>query len=87
MKAARFYGVGKPLKVESIELPEIGPHDVLVRIRACGVCHTDLHFIDEGIMEPGKIPQTMGHEAGGDVVRIGEAKVCLSRCVATAAVG
>ena len=73
MKAARFYDVGKPLKVESIPIPEIGPSDVLVRVKACGVCHTDLHFIDEGIMKPGKVPQTMGHEAGGEIVKVGVA--------------
>jgi len=73
MKAARFYEVGKPLKVENVEVPEIGPHDALVRVRACGICHTDLHFIDEGLLKPGKIPQTMGHEVGGDVVEVGEA--------------
>ena len=73
MKAARFYEVGKPLKVESVNVPEIGPRDALVRVKACGVCHTDLHFIDEGIIKPVKIPQTMGHEAGGEIVKLGEA--------------
>lgn len=73
MKAARFYEVGKPLKIEMIDTPEIGPNDALVRVRACGICHTDLHFIDEGLLKPGKIPQTMGHEAGGEVAKVGEA--------------
>jgi 2-desacetyl-2-hydroxyethyl bacteriochlorophyllide A dehydrogenase len=73
MKAARFYEVGKPLKVESVNVPEIGLHDALVKVKACGVCHTDLHFIDEGIMKPVKVPQTMGHEAGGEIVKVGEA--------------
>lgn len=73
MKAARFYEVGKPLKVENIEVPAIGEHDALVRVRACGICHTDLHFIDEGLLKPRKIPQTMGHEVGGDVVEVGKA--------------
>jgi 2-desacetyl-2-hydroxyethyl bacteriochlorophyllide A dehydrogenase len=73
MKAARFYEVGKPLRVETVEVPAIGPHEALVRVRACGICHTDLHFIDEGLLKPGKIPQTMGHEAAGEVAEIGKA--------------
>jgi propanol-preferring alcohol dehydrogenase len=73
MKAARFYERGKPLRIENIEVPEIGPNDSLVRIRACGICHTDLHFVDEGLLKPSKIPLTLGHEAGGEVVEVGEA--------------
>lgn len=73
MKAARFYQVGAPLKVESVPVPEIEPHEALIRIRACGICRTDLHFIDEGLLKPGKIPQIMGHEAAGEVVKVGSA--------------
>jgi D-arabinose 1-dehydrogenase-like Zn-dependent alcohol dehydrogenase len=72
MKAARFYEVGKPLRIEMVDVPEIGPNDALVRVRACGICHTDLHFIDEGLLKPGRIPQTMGHEAAGEIVRVGD---------------
>ena len=71
MKAARFYKVGEPLRIEEVDIPGISPEEVLVKIKACGICHTDLHFIDEGLLKPGKIPQTMGHEAGGDVVEVG----------------
>src|SRR3972149_1430096 len=73
MKAARFYGVGKPLRVETVDVPEIGPHDALVKVKACGICHTDLHFIDDGLLKPGKIPQTMGHEAAGEIAKVGDA--------------
>jgi propanol-preferring alcohol dehydrogenase len=73
MKAARFYKVGEPLRIEEVDIPGISPEEVLVKIKACGICHTDLHFIDEGLYKPGKIPQTMGHEAGGDVVEVGSA--------------
>lgn len=72
MKAALFYEVGKPLVIEDVEVPKIGPDEVLIRVRACGICHTDLHFIDEGILKPGKIPQILGHEAAGDVVEVGK---------------
>ncbi|MEM3730792.1 MAG: zinc-binding dehydrogenase [Candidatus Bathyarchaeia archaeon] len=72
MKAARFYEVGKPLKVEDVDIPKIGRTEALIRVRACGICRTDLHFIDEGLLKPGKIPQILGHEASGDVVEVGE---------------
>ena len=72
MKAARFYKVGEPLRVEEVEKPAVSSGEVLVGIRACGICHTDLHFIDEGLNKPGKIPQIMGHEAAGDVVEVGK---------------
>ncbi|MEM3527201.1 MAG: alcohol dehydrogenase catalytic domain-containing protein [Candidatus Bathyarchaeia archaeon] len=72
MKAARFYEVGKPLKIEDVDIPRISDSEVLVRVRSCGICHTDLHFIDEGLIKPGKVPQIMGHEAAGDVVEVGE---------------
>ncbi|MBS7622596.1 zinc-binding dehydrogenase [Candidatus Bathyarchaeota archaeon] len=71
MKAARFYGVGQPLRIEEVEKPEVSSREVLVKIRACGICHTDLHFIDEGLLKPGRIPQIMGHEAAGDIVEVG----------------
>ena len=73
MKAARFYEVGKPLRIEEVEIPKIEPDEALIRIRACGICRTDLHFIDEGLLKPGKIPQIMGHEASGDVIKVGDA--------------
>ncbi len=71
MKAARFYEVGQPLRIEDVEKPTISPKEVLVRINACGICHTDLHFVDEGLYKPGKIPQIMGHEAAGEVAEVG----------------
>lgn len=71
MKAARFYEVGKPLRIEDIEAPRIGPDEALVKVRACGLCHTDLHFL-EGVLKPGKIPITLGHEVAGEVIELGE---------------
>lgn len=70
MKAARFYEVGKPLRIEDIEAPRIGLNEVLVKVRACGLCHTDLHFL-EGVLKPGKIPITLGHEVAGEVIELG----------------
>ncbi len=72
MRAARFYEVGKDLKVEEIDVPPISPDEALVEIKACGVCHTDIHFAYEGIQKPGKTPQILGHESAGKVVKIGD---------------
>jgi propanol-preferring alcohol dehydrogenase len=49
MKAARFYKVGEPLKVEAIPIPELNPEEVLVDIKACGICGSDIHIVFEGV--------------------------------------
>ena len=71
MKATRFYEIGKNLKIEEVDVPQPGLDDVLVKIRACGVCHTDIHFVYEGLLKPGKIPQILGHEPAGEIVKLG----------------
>jgi len=72
MKAALFYKVGEPLRIERVPIPKIGPDEALIKVKACGICRTDLHFIDEGLLKPGKIPQILGHETSGEVVEVGE---------------
>ncbi len=52
--------------------PEPGPHDVLIRVRACGVCRTDLHIVDGELPRP-KLPLIPGHEVVGGVVGVGAA--------------
>ena len=71
MKAAVFYGAKQPLKVEEYPKPHIGPDDILVKVAACGVCHTDLHYIDHGVPTFKKPPLILGHEASGTVAEIG----------------
>ncbi|TET20638.1 hypothetical protein E3J74_01575 [Candidatus Bathyarchaeota archaeon] len=71
MKAAFFYGAGQPLKIENVPTPEIGPEDALIKIAACGVCHTDLHYL-EGVPTFKKPPLILGHEASGIVTKVGE---------------
>ncbi|MFQ6081013.1 MAG: alcohol dehydrogenase catalytic domain-containing protein [Candidatus Bathyarchaeia archaeon] len=71
MKAAVFYGPGQPLKLEEVPTPEIGPEEALVKVAACGVCHTDLHYLD-GVSTFKKPPLILGHEASGTVVDVGE---------------
>lgn len=70
MKAVRFHGVGKPLTIEEVPEPEVGPTGVLVRISGAGVCHSDLHVIDGEVGVRNK-PITLGHENAGIVEAIG----------------
>src|SRR6476619_6959594 len=69
MKAAVAYEIGRPLVVEDLELPEVGPRDVLVRLTASGICHTDLTVIDGLSALP--LPMVPGHEGCGIVEAVG----------------
>ncbi len=71
MRAAIFIGPNQPLKVEEIATPEPGPGEVLVKVAACGVCHTDLHYIDHGVPTFKKPPLILGHEVSGTVAALG----------------
>lgn len=70
MRAWRYVGPHRPLERQEIERPGPGPGEIVVRVRAAGVCHSDLHIL-EG---PGGMPapMTMGHEGAGVVEEIGE---------------
>ena len=46
MKAAVLREVGKPLGIEDVQIGKPGPHEVLIRTKAAGVCHSDLHFVE-----------------------------------------
>jgi 6-hydroxycyclohex-1-ene-1-carbonyl-CoA dehydrogenase len=72
MKAAVFYGPKQPLKVEEVQTPKAGPGEILVKVAACGVCHTDVGYIDEGVPTFKKPPVILGHEASGIVAAKGE---------------
>jgi len=63
------YAASRPLVVEEVELDEPGPGEVLVRIRAAGLCHSDLSVIDGN--RPRPIPMVLGHEAAGTVAAVG----------------
>ncbi len=65
MRAAVFHGADQPLRVEEIPTPEPGPDEVLVKVAACGVCHTDLHYLDHGTPTFKKPPLVLGHEIAG----------------------
>ncbi|MFB6490503.1 MAG: zinc-binding dehydrogenase [Thermoproteus sp. AZ2] len=70
MRAARFHGPGKPLSIEEVEKPKAGPGEVVMRVRAAGICHTELHFLD-GTLNLGIYPITLGHEIAGVVDEVG----------------
>ena len=69
MKAAVLRGVGEPLVIEEIPRPEPRASEVLVQVRACGVCHTDLHVIKGEVQFP--MPCVLGHEISGTVAALG----------------
>ncbi len=71
MKAAVFYAANEPLRVEEIPTPTPGPGEVLVKVAACGLCHTDLHYIDHGVPTFKAPPLVLGHEISGTVAAIG----------------
>ncbi|MBW3646000.1 MAG: S-(hydroxymethyl)mycothiol dehydrogenase [Actinobacteria bacterium] len=61
---------GAPVSVETILVPDPGPGEVMVRVQACGVCHTDLHYREGAITDD--FPFLLGHEAAGTVEAVGE---------------
>jgi 2-desacetyl-2-hydroxyethyl bacteriochlorophyllide A dehydrogenase len=71
MRAVRLVQLGKPLEDAEVALPEIGPSEVLVRVAACGICHSDAHF-RAGISTIDPLPMTLGHEVAGRVETVGE---------------
>lgn len=63
-------GKGEPVTLETVIVPDPGPGEALVDIKACGVCHTDLHYREGGINDD--FPFFLGHEAAGVVNAVGE---------------
>ena len=61
---------GAPVTVEEILVPDPGPGEALVRVKACGVCHTDLHYREGAITD--EFPFLLGHEASGTVEKVGD---------------
>jgi len=71
MKAAIFHAANQPLTVEEIPTPTPGAGEVLVKVAGCGVCHTDLHYIDHGVPTFKKPPLVLGHEVSGTIAGLG----------------
>jgi alcohol dehydrogenase, propanol-preferring len=70
MRALRYHGPRRPLTLEQLAVPEPGPGEVLVRVTAAGLCHTELHFLS-GLLDLGVAPLTLGHEIAGRIERVG----------------
>jgi len=71
MRAMVFERVGEPLREAVLDDPVAGPGEVLIAVRACGVCRTDLHIVDGELAEP-KLPLVLGHQIVGSVAGCGE---------------
>jgi D-arabinose 1-dehydrogenase-like Zn-dependent alcohol dehydrogenase len=72
MRAVRLTQIGKPLQEADIPVPEIGSSDVLIRVAAAGICHSDAHY-RAGVSKIDNLPLTLGHEVAGRVEKVGEA--------------
>jgi alcohol dehydrogenase, propanol-preferring len=70
MRAMVFKAVRRPLEPTEITAPQPGARQVLLKVRACGVCRTDLHIVDGELDQP-KLPLILGHEIVGSVVGVG----------------
>ncbi|HMO69712.1 MAG TPA: alcohol dehydrogenase catalytic domain-containing protein, partial [Novosphingobium sp.] len=68
-KAAILEQPGQGLVMGDVELADPGPHEVLIDTKACGLCHSDLHFIEGSYPHP--LPAIPGHEAAGVVRAVG----------------
>ena len=71
MIAARLVAPRRPLEIHEVPIPEPGPGELLVQVRACGLCGTDLHLAIEGTLPVARTPITLGHEAAGVVAACG----------------
>lgn len=76
MKAMLLESPGAPLVLREVSTPEPGPGQVLVKVRACAVCRTDLHVIDGDLKQP-KLPLVPGHEIVGIIESLGQEVVHL----------
>src|SRR5450759_1597191 len=72
MKAAVLHGA-HDLRLDEVPVPAIGPDDALIRVRACGLCTSDVHYFEHGRIGTHIVtgPMILGHEVAGDVVAVG----------------
>jgi 2-desacetyl-2-hydroxyethyl bacteriochlorophyllide A dehydrogenase len=70
MKAIRLTAIGSPLQAQEIDAPAISERDVLIRVRAAGICHSDAHYRG-GVSPIARLPLTLGHEIAGVVEEAG----------------
>jgi propanol-preferring alcohol dehydrogenase len=72
MEAIRLTAIGSPLAKQEIDVPGIASRDILICVRAAGICHSDVHYRD-GVSPVRQLPLTLGHEVAGMVEEIGSA--------------
>ena len=74
MKAWQFYGTNEPLQLVERDIPEIAPHEVLIDIKAAGLCHSDVGVLRDPKWMPSIkfLPMIIGHEIAGEVVAVGK---------------
>jgi len=70
MKALQLMEIGRPLELREVPKPVTGPADILVRVKAAGICHSDVHYCD-GLSAVGPLPHTLGHEVAGEIEAMG----------------
>jgi (R,R)-butanediol dehydrogenase/meso-butanediol dehydrogenase/diacetyl reductase len=73
MHAAVFKEMGKPLAIETIADPVPGPTDLILKVRNCGICGSDLHMTEPSSIMPLALGSVMGHEFAGEIVEAGSA--------------
>lgn len=73
MRAAVFKEFGKPLVIETLANPECGPSHLILKVRNCGVCGSDLHMTESTSIQPLPGGSVMGHEFAGEVIEVGSA--------------
>ncbi|HXC56982.1 MAG TPA: zinc-binding dehydrogenase [Rhizomicrobium sp.] len=73
MRAAVFKEISKPLAIETLADPVPGPHDIVLRVRNCGICGSDLHMTEPTSIMPLPGGAVMGHEFAGEVMEVGKA--------------
>ncbi len=72
MRAAVFKEMGKPLLIETVPDPVCGPHDVILKVKNCGICGSDLHMTEPTSTMPLVLGSVMGHEFAGEVMEVGK---------------
>jgi len=74
MKSWRFLGTNKPLELAEVDEPHAGPDEVVVDVKAAGICHSDVSALDDPGWMPlfFRLPMTLGHENAGVIIEVGE---------------
>jgi (R,R)-butanediol dehydrogenase / meso-butanediol dehydrogenase / diacetyl reductase len=73
MRAAVFREMSKPLVIETVPDPKAGAHDIILKVKNCGICGSDLHMTEPTSAMPLALGSIMGHEFAGEVIEVGSA--------------